>query len=604
VLSNESVQSKYCQAEFDEARRLVKQIITIQARDRTKLSGELADIQYVDMKNGVDDPDALAGLSGALERQLGLAKRLRPFSRRRTPKPVDDPPPERSASAPEVDTPTLQVLRVKIEEEQAWWRDPRFLIGSLLVPVVLAVVALLASGGGNAPPAISSVASETPMLDVPQIVGTLDAQAASDQSTANAAASVVAQATDFAVGTKSIANQTATATLWTATPSPNMTASIEAYRTQQAQTAIAVAAAWTAIPTLPPTNTVVPPTNTVVPPSTPTPVPTSLPTQDVNGFQVMVRVTASNTVNVRNGPGTNYGVIDSAEPGSSYVLLEERDGWYRISSEGWVSAQFADRTVVRTPVVQNFGGIPMAKVPAGCFMMGNNDGSDSEKPAHQQCFDAPFWIGQTEVTNAQYAAFIDAGGYTNAAYWTVQGWAWQQSESVTQPSCWTESKFNQSDQPVVCVSWYEATAYSAWLRSTSGLAFRLPTEAEWEYAARGPDALIYPWGNTWNPDNVVWSGNADGHPAPVGSRSSGASWVGALDMSGNVWEWVSSQYQPYPYSAADDREDVQADARRVVRGGSWNDLLDFARASFRVDLSPSDRYYFFGFRVSRPLQNH
>ena len=273
------------------------------------------------------------------------------------------------------------------------------------------------------------------------------------------------------------------------------------------------------------------------------------------------------------------------------------------------------------PIVQEVGGVPMVQLPAGCFMMGNTEEEiarlieqysqypadifNAEGPQHEQCFEEAFWIGQTEVTNAQYAAFIDAGGYTNTAYWTEAGWSWRQSEGVTQPYCWADSAFNQPDQPVVCVSWYEAVAYSAWLSATSGETFRLPTEAEWEYAARGPDGLVYPWGNEWNADNAVTGETSNGQSAnSVGSRPTGASWVGALDMSGNVWEWVSSQYQPYPYSAADDREDVQADARRVVRGGSWNDLLDFARASFRVDLSPSDRYYFFGFRVSRPLQNH
>jgi formylglycine-generating enzyme required for sulfatase activity len=253
-----------------------------------------------------------------------------------------------------------------------------------------------------------------------------------------------------------------------------------------------------------------------------------------------------------------------------------------------------------SPVLQELGGIPMVKVPAGCFMMGNNDGNENERPAHQQCFDAPFWIGQTEVTNTQYQAFMDAGGYTNAAYWTAAGWAWRQSESVTQPSCYTDSAFNQPDQPVVCVTWYEAMAYSAWLSAASGLTFRLPTEAEWEYASRGPDALIYPWGNTWNPDNVVWSGNAV-KPAPVGSRPAGASWAGALDMSGIVWEWMSSQYQAYPYSATDGREDVdtQTDVLKALRGGAWfNNNTDFLRCDYRSRYAPRYVLSGGGFRLA------
>ncbi len=252
-----------------------------------------------------------------------------------------------------------------------------------------------------------------------------------------------------------------------------------------------------------------------------------------------------------------------------------------------------------TPVVQEVGGVPMVQVPAGCFMMGNSD------EAHEQCFEQAFWIGQTEVTNAQYAAFIDAGGYTNAAYWTDAGWSWRQSAGATQPDCWTDSAFNLPDQPVVCVTWYEAVAYSAWLSATSGQAFRLPTEAEWEYAARGPEGLEYPWGNEWNADNAVTLETSGWQSAAVGSRPAGASWVGALDMSGNVFEWLSSQYQPYPYSATDGREDVQqTDSERVIRGGSWGSDQDDARASFRGYIDPYSRDYFFGFRVSRPLQNH
>jgi len=242
------------------------------------------------------------------------------------------------------------------------------------------------------------------------------------------------------------------------------------------------------------------------------------------------------------------------------------------------------------PVVQDFDGVPMVKVPAGCFMMGDED------EAHEQCFEEPFWIGETEVTNVQYAAFINAGGYTNGAYWTDAGWAWRQSTGVTQPDCWTDSAFNQPDQPVVCVSWYEAVAYSAWLSATSGETFRLPTEAEWEYAARGPDGLIYPWGNEWNADNAV-TGETSRGIAAVGSRPAGASWVGALDMSGNVWEWVSSQSQPYPYSATDGREDLQADGYRVVRGGSWVNPQGGARAAFRFFNLPNDRLSLNGFRV-------
>jgi formylglycine-generating enzyme required for sulfatase activity len=252
-----------------------------------------------------------------------------------------------------------------------------------------------------------------------------------------------------------------------------------------------------------------------------------------------------------------------------------------------------------TPVVQDVGGVPMVLVPAGCFMMGSTTGDRDEQPVHEQCFEQAFWIGQMEVTNAQYKAFIDAGGYTNAAYWMDAGWSWRQIEGITQPDCWTDSTFNQSNYPVVCVSWYEAIAYSLWLSATSGEAFRLPTEAEWEYAARGPDGLVYPWGNEWNANKAITSETSNGESAnSVGSRPAGASWVGALDMSGNVWEWMSLLYQSYPYDATDGREDVQADGQQVLRGGSWSFNLDLARAASRLNYSPNFRNFSLGFRVT------
>jgi formylglycine-generating enzyme required for sulfatase activity len=272
-------------------------------------------------------------------------------------------------------------------------------------------------------------------------------------------------------------------------------------------------------------------------------------------------------------------------------------------------------------------GIPLLEVPSGCFFMGSTEFSDAE-PIAQQCFDAPFWIGQTEVTNAQYAAFIDAGGYADESYWTDGGWAWREWGNIALPRHWTISQFNQPDQPVVGVSWYEAVAYANWLTeqvrrdgAMSPLAstgdhvgsslqgefvFRLPTEAEWEYAARGRDSRRYPWGNEPVAANAI---TAETNPLPqaaaaVGSRPDGRSWVGALDMSGNVWEWVNSAYVPYPY-AADGREDISTNVVRVVRGGPWNFNLNNARAAYRnyYDDQPA-RYSSIGFRLvlSSPIQ--
>ena len=209
-----------------------------------------------------------------------------------------------------------------------------------------------------------------------------------------------------------------------------------------------------------------------------------------------------------------------------------------------------------TPLEQDVDGVTMVLVPAGCFMMGSTVNA-YEKPVHQQCFDAPFWIDKYEVTNAQFATFN--GVAAKASKWTG------------------------SNRPRESITWFEARDYCA------KRGARLPTEREWEYAARGPDALEYPWGRAWNENNAVSSGNSNNQTADVGSRPAGASWVGAQDMSGNVWEWMSSLYQPYPYDAADGREDDtnRTDVLRSLRGGSWDDSgTDYFRAGYRSGGNP------------------
>lgn len=218
-----------------------------------------------------------------------------------------------------------------------------------------------------------------------------------------------------------------------------------------------------------------------------------------------------------------------------------------------------------SPIVQDFDGVAMVLVPPGCFMMGSDDGRANERPAHEQCFDEPFWIDRYEVTGAQF----DSSG-----------------------------EGADDDMPLERVDWFAAQAHCA---SRGG---RLPTEAEWEYAARGPDSLVYPWGNAFDGGRVnfcdsncalAWADDNydDGYPiaAPVGRFPEGASWVGALDLSGNVWEWVSTIYlqeaYPYPYAADDGREGDDPDARRVVRGGQWRGTDNGLRAAFRVELQPN-----------------
>lgn len=192
-----------------------------------------------------------------------------------------------------------------------------------------------------------------------------------------------------------------------------------------------------------------------------------------------------------------------------------------------------------SPQLKEFDGVEMVLVPAGCFYMGSELGESDEQPVHRQCFENSFWIDRYEVTNEQFARF--------------------RVETKSQ------SFFNLPNRPRDSITWFEARDYCA------GRGARLPSEAEWEYAARGPDSRTYPWGDAFVPDNVVYFENANNQTADVGSRPGGVSWVGALDMSGNAWEWVSSLEKPYPYVAGDGREDLtDTTARRMLRGGAWS----------------------------------
>jgi formylglycine-generating enzyme required for sulfatase activity/SH3-like domain-containing protein len=259
-------------------------------------------------------------------------------------------------------------------------------------------------------------------------------------------------------------------------------------------------------------------------------------------------------------------------------------------------------------------GITLVYVPAGDFLMGSTD-SDSdanadEKPQHRVYVDG-YWIGKTEVTQAEYIEFIEAGGYSKREYWTDEGWQWKESAGITQPAYWTEPGWRGTDHPgspVVGVSWYEAAAFAKWAGG------RLPTEAEWEKAARGTDGRIYPWGDTWDgtrlnfcdtncsaaalKDTTVNDGSA--YPANVGVYALGASPCGALDMAGNVSEWTADWYSSGYYSTSPERNPSGPDSgdTRMLRGGSWVDIQDQTRCAFRIWVSPVYRGYALGFRVA------
>jgi toxoflavin biosynthesis protein ToxD len=214
----------------------------------------------------------------------------------------------------------------------------------------------------------------------------------------------------------------------------------------------------------------------------------------------------------------------------------------------------------------------MVLVLPGAFLLG--EGED----AHAVSL-ATFSIAKYPVTNRAYQAFVDATGHKASRHW--------------------QSRYPEvlSDHPVVNISWYDALAYCDWLSATTGHHYRLPTEAEWEKAARGTDGRTYPWGNVFDTAKCnSWEAGM-GSTTPVDAYPSGVSPWGVMDMVGNVWEWCSSLYADYPYRFDDGREDLMVAGWRVVRGGSWFDHAWGVRAARRLSGQPNHASHNTGFRV-------
>ncbi len=222
-------------------------------------------------------------------------------------------------------------------------------------------------------------------------------------------------------------------------------------------------------------------------------------------------------------------------------------------------------------------------IPGGRFEMGSNSITDDEKPIHWVRV-SPFWLGETPVTNSQYGIYLEGTGYE-------------------EPAHWRDRKFSAAEQPVVGVSWRDAVAYCEWLSRESGLAVVLPTEAQWEFAARGTDGRDYPWGNGDPDTSRACFGREKNHPAPVGSYPAGRGPFGTLDQAGNVWEWCLDAWddEAYKKRAGEEVADpiVQGDSEdsRLLRGGSWASEARNLRAAYRSVNHPAGRNPSVGFRV-------
>lgn len=259
-------------------------------------------------------------------------------------------------------------------------------------------------------------------------------------------------------------------------------------------------------------------------------------------------------------------------------------------------------------------------IPGGRFRMGLEPEQESslrslggrrsafpfhlEKPAHEVTV-PPFRIARAPVTNAEFAAFVEAGGYQHDAFWkTLLEEKDLEGASVRQgfvdqtgrpgPLTWRDGKqpAGKEQHPVHGVSWYEAHAYCAF----KGL--RLPTEAEWEFAARGTDGRLYPWGNEFDPTRCAHGGRPRPDTVPVEDLAEGQSPFGVLHLSGNVAEWVEDRFQPYPGSTAQDVGTLD----RTVRNDFYRGTPETLRATVRTPHRPTDRFPGLGFRCASELQ--
>jgi iron(II)-dependent oxidoreductase len=268
------------------------------------------------------------------------------------------------------------------------------------------------------------------------------------------------------------------------------------------------------------------------------------------------------------------------------------------------------------PAGQSFP--PEILVPAGEFTMGTSTepwALDNERPAHAVQVDG-FWIDTTPVSNAAYAAFVEAGGYDDQRWWSAEGWAHRVEAGLRAPSSWQHdngqwwrTRFGvvepvPPDEPVQHVCWYEAEAYARWAGK------RLPTEAEWEKAARHDPATgrsrRFPWGDDDPIPEHANLGQRHLQPAPVGSYPDGASPLGVRQLIGDVWEWTSTGFHGYPGFAAfpyrEYSEVFFSPTYKVLRGGSWATDKLACRGTFRNWDYPIRRQIFAGFRCARDAQ--
>lgn len=498
LMSQTALNSEHCQAEFREAYRLRKQIITVQVdKDLNIDNDKLSAIQYVDLTNGLDHADSRQDLLTALDHQLSHVPPVRllpPRSLKRTPQPNK---PDTNPNAPVGNERTLREP-MDINTRLAYTQTVLGAVGLVISIIALVFAYIQISNGGSG---ISRSESPTKISVLPT------STAIPIPLPTTAQVTPIPETPPTLTGFEQL--QTAQAVQ---TQQMQIQQTLNAQETQEALATQVIGATETiAYATLLALSA----TPTIIPTATLTPY-----DQAINNARTFT--------------------------------------WSSDASWEPFSHVFDD-------------GVERVLVPVGCFQMGSMDGDSDQKPTHEQCITEPFWLDKYEVTNALYGS-VD--------------------ENCSQYS-------SEPDQPRNCMTWFEAQSFC---QAHGG---NLPTEVQWEYAARGIESLVYPWGNEYKAEYVIgiddpMYGNIK--TAPVGSRPEGVSWVGTLDQAGNLWEWTSTAYLEYPYTP-DDEQINNSLAERTLRGGAYENGGYNLRSADRFGRNPSDGLVDGGFRCALSLNS-
>lgn len=224
----------------------------------------------------------------------------------------------------------------------------------------------------------------------------------------------------------------------------------------------------------------------------------------------------------------------------------------------------------------------MVRIPEGWFLMGSESGQDNERPVHR-VFVNEFELAASQVTNAEYAEFLAATGHRT-------------------PLHWNDPKFSQPEQPVIAPSWFDAVAYCDWLSRMTGRRYRLPTEAEWERAARGgAEQKQFPWGDEPLESLSNYASRWKEAPEPVGRAERNA--FGLCDIGANIHEWCADRFGAAYYRNSPERnpQGPVEGTRRASRGGSWRHYTKVSRCAARSSIPPEFQYADYGFRIARDI---